>query len=804
MRKTFQALLTLCFVMAAAMGRHGMAATADTPITGMVGVGTWNTQADFADVKVTRGATTLYRSNFASGMAGWKTMGGAWTTAGGVLHQSGSDTPALALAGKPDWSDYTLTLRARKTGGKEGFLITFGSPGDATKIWWNVGGWGNTQGAIEGPGITAEQKGGVQTGAPSPRVPVTIEAGRWYDIKIQLSGGTVRAYLDNRLINSASQIPSTHTVVFSTSAPGKKLALTQWGLDTAWAVPDHVWRGLEYMGKDHVQMIRVSFPVNEPLVNGDLPASKNEHFSSRLEIAKLAGDLPLTMLPDTEGGVNPWYKNGSEIIPERWTQLIAVSQRRYGKKMAKIEPFNEADYGWGQGSIQNLNDILGALEKSPDFAGVQMAGPSTLNADSARSWYQPNKDRLQVATTHSLAGSMDSYINFYETAIADGKMAENPEVHNLSEVISGAEYGLTRAIWWDTAELARGEFVKAVQGARLAYAEDRARWTAAGVYRAPDGKVQVFLGASERMGQTTTYRFVSKDRPVFFNGDGPRREYSYTIPGGRNADALINITWGEDVPQKIEGRYVLVNRHSGKALEVAGGAAKDGADIQQGGYNGAKNQQWDIAPLVAAAGDQSYFTIRAVHSGKTLDTADWNHAEGGRVQQWGTGDAGAQHWYFDYAGDNYYYVRSRWSTECLGAAGGSKSNGAIVQQFARTDDPNLQWRLVPVSGLAKSPLNAVAPKSPAGLAAISRPGAVALTWSAGHESDLAGYTVLRGINASGPYDTIARGVTGNRFTDTDVAARRTYYYKVKAIDCSLNQSPASAIARATAAGAVKP
>ena len=46
MRKTFQALLTSCVF--AGMGWHGMAATANTPITGMVGVGTWNTQADFA------------------------------------------------------------------------------------------------------------------------------------------------------------------------------------------------------------------------------------------------------------------------------------------------------------------------------------------------------------------------------------------------------------------------------------------------------------------------------------------------------------------------------------------------------------------------------------------------------------------------------------------------------------------------------------------------------------------------------------------------------------------------------------
>ncbi|BCM92694.1 extracellular exo-alpha-L-arabinofuranosidase [Abditibacteriota bacterium] len=764
---------------------QAVAVPAEEPIHGMVGVGTWGTQAEFKDIRVTKGNQTLFASDFSKGLQGWKTIRGKWEVVDGTLRQTSDEEDARALIGDPTWSDYTLTLKARKISGNEGFLILFGLPDEDTRSWWNIGGWGNTKSGIQAPATS------------SADVPGQVEAGRWYDIKIELSGNTIRTYLDNKLVQTETQTPATHTLAFSTDAPGKKLPLTNWGLDTAWAVPDNMRRGILYMGKDQVDTVRVSFPINEPLVNGDLPASKNEHFTTRIEIAKMAGDKPWTMLPDTEAGVNPWYKNGRDVIPERWVQLMAASQRRYGKKLASVEAFNEADYGWGQGSAENLNNILGVLKQNPDFAGVKISGPSTLNDDWANPWYQTLKGRLDQGTTHSLGGSMESYINFYRNVVADGKVADQPEVHNLVEVIAGAEYGLQSAIWWGTAEYARGEFVKAVQGERLAYAEDRPRWSAAGVYRAPSGKVQAFIGTSERMGQTTSYHLISQDRPVFFNGDGPRRDFTYTIPGGRNADAAINITWGQDVQPKVEGRYVIVNRKSGQVLGVVGANKENGADIQQMDYNKATNQQWDVAPLVTPVGDQSYFALRAVHSGKTLDTADWNYDEGGRIQQWGAGEAGAQHWYFDYAGDNCFYIRSRWSTKCLGIAGASQSAGASVQQFSLANVPNLQWRLVPVSGLKDSPLDFVAPHNPTGLTASPKPMAVALQWNANREADLSDYTVFRSTKAGGPYDTIARGVTGNSFIDTDVSAQTKYFYVVKAVDCSLNQSTFSVETSAT-------
>ena len=55
----------------------------------------------------------------------------------------------------------------------------------------------------------------------------------------------------------------------------------------------------------------------------------------------------------------------------------------------------------------------------------------------------------------------------------------------------------------------------------------------------------------------------------------------------------MNITWGADVPPVINGRYIVVNRNSGKVMEVAGASTNNGANIQQNAYTGGTHQQFD-------------------------------------------------------------------------------------------------------------------------------------------------------------------------------------------------------------------
>src|SRR5262249_54427659 len=116
---------------------------------GAVGLGTWRTQAEFRDARVTHGGRELLAAEFENGAPGWRPLRGAWQAAGGVYRQAAALEDVRSVAGNSAWADYTFSVKARKTGGAEGFLVMFRVRDDANWTWWNVGGWNNTQHAIE-------------------------------------------------------------------------------------------------------------------------------------------------------------------------------------------------------------------------------------------------------------------------------------------------------------------------------------------------------------------------------------------------------------------------------------------------------------------------------------------------------------------------------------------------------------------------------------------------------------------------------------------------------------------------------
>ena len=187
------------------------APSAPTP-QGAVGVGTWLTQAEFKDVQVKQGDAVLYQKDFADGSAGWKLGQGTWQAQDGVLRQSANDQNCRAIAGSAVWKDYTYSVKARKIGGAEGFLILFHVQDDDNYGWLNIGGWGNQRTGIE------VSHNGVKTeiGAPSP---LTVETGRWYDIRIELKGPKIRCFVDDKLVAEATDAPGPQALpIYATAS----------------------------------------------------------------------------------------------------------------------------------------------------------------------------------------------------------------------------------------------------------------------------------------------------------------------------------------------------------------------------------------------------------------------------------------------------------------------------------------------------------------------------------------------------------------------------------------------------------
>jgi alpha-L-arabinofuranosidase len=158
------------------------------PIAGAIGFGTWNTAAEFKDVRVEKNGQTLCAPDFSKGAEGWRADGGNWSGVDGAYRQADA-VVGLSYFGDESWTDYKLTLKARKLKGAEGFLLVFGRKGQ-DKYWWNVGGWGNTAHAIE-----------FNQTPVGAHVPGSVEANRWYDLKVELSGRRIQCFLDGKLVH---------------------------------------------------------------------------------------------------------------------------------------------------------------------------------------------------------------------------------------------------------------------------------------------------------------------------------------------------------------------------------------------------------------------------------------------------------------------------------------------------------------------------------------------------------------------------------------------------------------------------
>ncbi len=165
---------------------------------GTYGLGTWRTQAEYKGIETVVNFTGEGKAPDPKQFDGdWRVVHGDWQRIGETYRQNRQEDDMRSVMEIPAFhklSDYTLRLKARKIAGAEGFLVMFRVKDDNNWYWWNIGGWGNTLHAIErsrdgGKSLVGKQVRG------------SIETGRWYDIRIELSGSHIRCYLDDKLIH---------------------------------------------------------------------------------------------------------------------------------------------------------------------------------------------------------------------------------------------------------------------------------------------------------------------------------------------------------------------------------------------------------------------------------------------------------------------------------------------------------------------------------------------------------------------------------------------------------------------------
>lgn len=155
---------------------------------------------------------------------------------------------------------------------------------------------------------------------------------------------------------------------------------------------------------------------------------------------------------------------------------------------------------------------------------------------------------------------------------------------------------------------------------------------------------------------------------------------------------LISINWANvTYAGTANGRYVLVNKHSGKVIDVSGRSQSDGANVIQWSLGSGLNQRWDIAAL-----GNGYYSIRAAHSGKSIDVGGNNRSNGANVLQWTYQGQSNQQWQIVSNGDGYYRILSRPNGRALEVADASSSNNGNIQMWDFSSADNQLWNLQPV------------------------------------------------------------------------------------------------------------
>ncbi|WP_375760875.1 RICIN domain-containing protein [Corallococcus exercitus] len=138
------------------------------------------------------------------------------------------------------------------------------------------------------------------------------------------------------------------------------------------------------------------------------------------------------------------------------------------------------------------------------------------------------------------------------------------------------------------------------------------------------------------------------------------------------------------------GAYRLVNKASGRCVDINGPSTADGAIIHQWACHTGASQQWSME-----ATDSGYYRFVSRHSGKALDVKDVSTADGAGLQQWSYGGGGNQQFKPVALGNGYHRLEARHSGKVLDVTGCQQGSGdgTLLQQWTWSNNDCQQFRL---------------------------------------------------------------------------------------------------------------
>jgi hypothetical protein len=134
--------------------------------------------------------------------------------------------------------------------------------------------------------------------------------------------------------------------------------------------------------------------------------------------------------------------------------------------------------------------------------------------------------------------------------------------------------------------------------------------------------------------------------------------------------------------------FHLINRYSGKVLEVRGSSTVNDGPVVTWANNGTFTQQW------ALVADSGFVTLTNRNSGKVLEVPRSSTAEGTQLVQYDANGTATQQWQLKPTGDGYYqWLVNRNSGKVAGVR--AAGDGSAVTQQTLDSGYGQHWQFVP-------------------------------------------------------------------------------------------------------------
>jgi hypothetical protein len=139
----------------------------------------------------------------------------------------------------------------------------------------------------------------------------------------------------------------------------------------------------------------------------------------------------------------------------------------------------------------------------------------------------------------------------------------------------------------------------------------------------------------------------------------------------------------------VQADLILVNKQSGKCLDVELSTSKPTNKVQQWSFHGHENQLWRIVP--SAGG---YFRIMSVGSHRCLSVAGNSTEIGAPIIQWEYHATPAQQWQFRTLRDGTHIITNRGSAASLAILDARKGDGSVAVLADSRAAENERWWLL--------------------------------------------------------------------------------------------------------------